>query len=97
MRSELSKLSVLAVFVFHSGAALSQSGEQKRIITKAPPKEHSRYLTNAEVRTMAVPNRSNVGRLRTAPGYIAPEPSTSNYAIAPSSLAEHTGSVLPIR
>ena len=99
MRNELPKLSTFAVlvFVFHSGTAFAQSGNRERVITKAPPKEPLRYLTNAEVRTTAVSSRSKTGHFRTAPSYIAPEPNKSNYSGVASPMPEYTSTVLPRR
>ena len=99
MQSDTSRSAFLAVLVLatFSSAALAQSDNwQQRMITKAPPKAQSKYITSAEVQTSALPYRYKTTRMSTTPSYIAPGPSRPAYANS-SSLLEHTGSLLPDR
>ena len=96
MQSDTSKPPILAVLLLTacSCAALAQSENRPQIVkTKSPPKEQSKYIGNAGVQTTALPYRHNTGRMRTTPGYIAPEPRRSAYTVFSSPL-ERTDSLL---
>ncbi len=95
MQSDASKFAILAglMLVTLSGAAAAQSENRQQLITKAPPKGQSKYVANARMQTTAPPYRFGITRLKTTPGYIAPEPSTPMHAA--SFQLESTGSLLP--
>ena len=87
MQSDMSKPAVLAVLILatFSCTALAQpKNRQQTMITKAPPKAQSKYITNAEVQTIAQPYWYNNARMRIIPGYIASEPSASTYTASAS-------------
>ena len=99
MQSDTSKPAILAVLLlaaFSCAASAQSENRQQIMITKAPPKAQSKYITNAGAQITALPYRYNAARIRTTPGYIAPERSRSTYTPA-SALLEHTSSLPPGR